>query len=137
MSLIHKFKKLIGLEYLDILIKFSEEVKENYNKTINEKFLKNKDILSFNKPNTIEFIQGDFFERNWGDATLMLANSTCFSKETMIKIAEKANKECKSGTIIITFTKNMYKLNSDWQMVKGFRRLMSWGIATVFLHIRK
>ena len=53
------------------------------------------------------------------------------------KIAEKANKECKSGTIIITFTKKLSKLNSNWEMKNGFRRLMTWGIATIYVHRRK
>ena len=55
----------------------------------------------------------------------------------MNQIAEKANKECKQGTIIITFTKKLYKLNNDWELRDGFRRLMTWGIATIYVHRRK
>ena len=137
MSLMHKFKKLIGIEFLENLVKLSQGIKQNYNKTINEKFEKNKKLLSFDKPNIIEFIQGDFFKQNWEDASVIFANSTCFSLEMINNMAEKANKECKKGTIIITFTKKLNKLNRDWEIKDGFRRLMTWGIATIYVHRRK
>ena len=137
MSLMHKFKKVIGLEYLENLIKLSQGIKQNYNKTINEIFEKNKRLFSFDKPNIIEFIQGDFLKHNWENASIIFANSTCFSMDMINNIANKANKECKSGTIIITFTKKLNKLNSDWELREGFRRLMTWGIATIYIHKRK
>ena len=52
----------------------------------------------------------------------------------MNNIAEKANKECQSKTIIITFTKRLSALSNEWEFKKGFRRLMTWGIATVFVY---
>ena len=137
MSLMHKFKKLTGIEYLENLIKLSKEIKTTYDETINEKFNKNKDLLSFTSPNTIEFVQGDFFKQDWKDASMIFANSTCFSMPMIENIAKKANKECKSGTIIITFTKKLNQLNSDWELKDGFRRLMTWGIATIYIHRRK
>ena len=137
MSLMHRFKKLTGIEIIENLIKLSKPIKENYNKTIKDKFAKNKKILTFDKPNIIEFVQGDFFKHNWSDATIIFANSTCFSIDMMNNIAEKANKECQSKTIIITFTKKLNKLNKDWEIRDGFRRLMTWGIATIYVHRRK
>ena len=137
MSLMHKFKKLTGIEYLENLIKLSQEIKNTYNHTINEKFANNKGILTFTTPNIIEFVQGDFFKHNWEDASVIFANSTCFSTTMIDNIASKANKECRSGTIIITFTKKLNKLNSDWEIKDGFRRLMTWGIATIYVHRRK
>ena len=137
MSLMHKFERLTGIEFIENLIKLSNPIKENYNKTINEKFEKNKNLFSFDKPNIIEFIKGDFLKHNWENSTIIFANSTCFSLEMMNNIALKANKECKSGTIIITFTKKLNNLNQDWTIRNGFRRLMTWGIATIYVHRRK
>lgn len=137
MSLMHKFKRLQGIEYLENLIKLSQESKQNYDNTINDLFVKNKELLSFDSPNIIDFVQGDFLKQNWENATIIFANSTCFSGELINNIAEKANKECKKGTIIITFTKKLNKLNSDWETKEGFRRLMTWGIATIYVHKRK
>ena len=137
MSLMHKFRKLIGIEYIENLIKLSNPIKQNYNITINDNFQKNKKLFTFDLPNIIEFVQGDFFKHSWEDATIIFANSTCFSTEMMNNIANKANKECKSKTIIITFTKKLNKLNKDWEIRNGFRRLMTWGIATIYVHRRK
>lgn len=137
MSLMHKFKKLQGIEFLENLMKLSQESKKNYDKTINDLFSKNKELLSFDKPNIIDFVQGDFLKQSWENATIIFANSTCFSSELINSIAEKANRECKKGTIIITFTKKLNKLNSDWETKEGFRRLMTWGIATIYVHKRK
>ena len=137
MSLMHKFKKLTGIEYLQNLVKLSQQIKDTYNKTINEKIEKNGKLFSFEKPNIVEFVQGDFFKQSWENASIIFANSTCFSLDMINNIAEKANKECKSGTIIITFTKKLNKLNSNWELKNGFRRLMTWGIATIYVHRRK
>jgi precorrin-6B methylase 2 len=137
MSLMHKFKKCIGIEYLDNLIQLSQGIKQNYDQSIINIFESNRQLFSIDNPNTIEFIQGDFFKHSWEDATIIFANSTCFSMDMIKNIAEKANKECKSGTIIITFTKRLTKLNADWELKDGFRRLMTWGIATIYIHRRK
>ena len=137
MSLMHKFKKLTGIEFLENLVNLSQGIKKNYEEKIKDKIIKNKGIITIDTPNTIEFVKGDFFKYNWEDASVIFANSTCFSMEMIEKIADKANKECKSGTIIITFTKKLNKLNSDWIIKDGFRRLMTWGIATIYVHRRK
>ena len=108
-----------------------------YYKNIEKILKENRNLFEFSKPNTLNLINGDFLQENWKDANLMLANSTCFSEELIRKIAIKANNECKKGTIIVTFSKRLTNLNSDWESKRGFRRLMTWGIATVYLHRRK
>ena len=55
----------------------------------------------------------------------------------MNKICKKANKECQSGNIIISITKRVGSLNKDWELKDGFRRIMSWGIASIYIHRRK
>ena len=131
MSLMHYFKKIIGIEYLENIFNLSQEYKNNYINIIKEK----QDL--YNNINNIEFIKGDFLKYNWENADIIFANSTCFSSDVINNIALKANKECKSGTIIITFTKNLNKLNSDWELRDGFRRLMTWGVATIYIHKKK
>ena len=65
-------------------------------------------------------------------------NSTCFSIDLVNKIATKANKECKSGCIIISFTKNLSGLSKEyWEFKEGFKRNMTWGSATVYVHRKK
>lgn len=52
----------------------------------------------------------------------------------MNEIGKKAKRECKDGTIIVTFTKRITNLGDEWELRNGFRRNMSWGIATVYVH---
>lgn len=137
MALIQPFKKSIGIEYLENLINLSISIQENYDQTINEKFNRYNQLFKFENPNKIEFIHGDFMKQSWEDASIIFANSTCFSLGMMSNIANKANKECKSGTIIITFTKRLTTLSLDWELKNGFRRLMTWGVATIYVHKRK
>ena len=137
MSLIFHFKRLIGIEYLENLFRLSLEIKNTYDRTIRDKFENNQQLFNFETPNQIEFLQGDFLKHNWEDTSIIFANSTCFSLGMMQNIASKANKECKSGTIIITFTKRLTNLSTDWELRDGFRRIMTWGIATIYVHRRK
>jgi hypothetical protein len=137
MSLIFHFKRLIGIEYLENLFRLSLEIKKTYDRTIRDKFENNQQLFNFETPNQIEFLQGDFLKHNWEDTSIIFANSTCFSLGMMQNIASKANKECKSGTIIITFTKRLTNLSTDWELRDGFRRIMTWGIATIYVHRRK
>ena len=77
-------------------------------------------------------------KQNWGDASVILANSTCFSSDLMIQLAKKADSDLSPGAIFITFTKRLPNLNVNrWEIRDGFRRLMSWGIATVYVHRRR
>ena len=137
MSLIYHFKRLIGIEYLENLFRLSLEIKNTYDRTIRDKFENNQQLFNYETPNQIEFLQGDFLKHNWEDTSIIFANSTCFSLGMMQNIGSKANKECKSGTIIITFTKRLTNLSTDWELRDGFRRLMTWGIATIYVHRRK
>ena len=137
MALIHRFKRLIGIEFLDNLFKLSLSIKQNYDNSIGVKFENYRQCLDFDSPNQIEFLQGDFLKHSWEDTSIIFVNSTCFSINLMNNIANKANKECKSGTIIITFTKRLTALSVDWELKDGFRRIMTWGIATIYIHRRK
>ena len=106
MSLMHKFKKLTGVEFLQNLVKLSQQIKETYNKTINEKIEKNKKLFNFETPNIVEFVQGDFFKRSWEDASIIFANSTCFSLDMINKIAEKLIRNVKVELLLLLLQKN-------------------------------
>ena len=113
-------------------------MKKNYDKNIENIFNSYKNLFdNFNKVNNLIFIHGDFLKENWKDASILLMNSTCFTQDLVDKITMKAINECKSGAIIISFTKKLWDLGNDWECNNGFKRLMSWGIATVYVHRRK
>ena len=75
----------------------------------------------------------DFLKHDWSEASILFANSTCFSSELMLKLSQKAE-TLKKGTIFITFTKRLPELSENWVIMPGFRRVMSWGIATIYVH---
>lgn len=136
--MVYPFKKCIGIELLESLYKISEEHKKIYDDNIKKQFLEYSELFAgIDKPVPISFSWGDLLKETWNEPSIILANSTCFSPDLMVELGKKANKECPSGTIIITFTKRIPGLTTDWELRDGFRRLMSWGIATVFLHRRK
>ena len=51
----------------------------------------------------------------------------------MQALSNKAE-ELSEGTIFVTFTKKLPNLSDNWEYLEGFRRLMSWGIATIYIH---
>jgi len=83
----------------------------------------------------LESVNGDFLKYSWSNASVVFANSTCFSKDLMEQILLKAEL-LRKGAIVITFTKKLpgTSRSPNWEVHEGFRRYMSWGIATVYIH---
>ena len=94
----------------------------------NKHFIKNVNSISH-----FEVFNGNFLLYDWSDASFLFANSTCFSAELMQSLSQKAE-DLKKGTIFVTFTKKLPNLSENWETGDGFRRLMSWGIATIYVH---
>lgn len=119
----------------------TEKIYNIYNK--DEKKEENNEENKANaKPPTIKlpemlFFKDDFLKIPIRDASFVFANSTCFSMELMLALSKKCKAECKEGCFVITFTKKLPNLGPDWEIKNGFKRNMSWGIATVFVHHKK
>ena len=143
--LCYSFKKYIGIEYLKLIYDDSIEIYNNFMKKL-PKFINDmkeqnifpnytfEDNPNKNLPNII-FKNDDFLKENLSDASFIFANSTCFSEDLMKKIAEKVDKEVKLNCIIVTTTRSL-KLNNNekWEIQKPFNRMMSWGIASFYIH---
>ena len=70
---------------------------------------------------------------DWTDGDVVFANSTCFSNELMDGIASRAQAMA-DGALLITFST---AINSLWfKVVYKKRYTMSWGPATVFIHVK-
>jgi hypothetical protein len=132
--LIHPFGKCVGIEYLENLHNIAVEVKADYDIKYESVKKTNEDFIPYDKMPVIVVENGDFLQFDWRDASFILANSTCFSVDLMTALSKKADAELKKGTIFVTFTKRLPNLNEKWEIRDGFRRLMSWGIATVYIH---
>lgn len=134
-AFLYPFKKCVGIEYLEKLHLIACEVKERYDIKFEEVFkLYQEYFPNYSVLPMIEAINGDFLLHKWDNASVVLANSTCFSAELMSQLSKKAQSDLPAGAILITFTKRLPNLPENWEVKDGFRRLMSWGIATVYIH---
>ena len=108
----------------------TEDKDSDEGETSSEKTIKQRIITP-----SIEFICGNFMNIDLTKASFIFCNSTCFSSELLLNIAKKVSKEAPTGCIVITFTKKLPFLDkNEWEIKQGFKRLMSWGLATVFVH---
>ena len=108
-------------------------MKEKYYQHIPKIMSDNHDIFRTIQDPKLDVINGDFLEHSWTDSSFIFANSTCFSSDLMNKLAKKSD-ELKKGTFFVTFTKKLPGLGENWEVKEGFKRIMSWGIATVYVH---
>ena len=128
----NKNKNILVLKPVEEIInEEKKEEKEEKQKSEESDSIKKERIIS----PYIEFICGNFMNIDLTNASFIFCNSTCFSSELLLSIARKLTKEVPNGCIVITFTKKLPFLNkNDWDIKKGFKRLMSWGLATIFVH---
>jgi len=132
--MIHPLKSYIGIEFLENLHNIGLTIKEKFDESIKILREENSDLVpEFTNENSIELVCGDFLSYDWREASFIFANSTCFSPELMENLSKKVQ-ELPVGAVFITFTKRLPMLPSNWEVNSGFRRLMSWGIATVYVH---
>ncbi len=127
-------RKILDLRTIKPILKKKEDKKE---KKDVKQLLEDSDSIEKERIITpyIEFICGNFMNTDLTKASFIFCNSTCFSSELLLSIAKKVNKEVPNGCIVITFTKKLPFLSKeDWDIKKGFKRLMSWGLATIFVH---
>jgi hypothetical protein len=156
--LCRSFPKYVGIEFIDCLYKKSLEFKNKFSNNFNayykqygeyfptdqddeeegeseeEEGEESSDSLEEVRCPKIEFYKNDFLKHPIKDASLILINSTCFTSDLMFALAHKCNAECRPGCVVVTFTKRLPCLNKTWDTRIGFKRLMSWGIATVYVH---
>ncbi len=62
----------------------------------------------------------------------MFANSTCFDLEMINRIGHMP---VQPGTIALTLTKSLP--GDSWRILESIRKRMSWGDATVYIHIKR
>lgn len=136
-SFLHPFEKIVGIEYLENLHLIALDIQTKFYEKIQEIFKSDRDLFpNYKSLPELDFVNADFLLKDWTDASFIFANSTCFSPELMQNLSKKAE-ELKAGTFFVTFTKKLPNLSENWEIREGFRRLMSWGIATVYVHRKK
>lgn len=136
------FKKCVGIEYLEKLDSIGHKTLERFD--INNEILKDnsifKDHIVKDGENTsyiipeFQFILGDFLDHNWNQYDVIFCNCTSFSDNLMNSISKKSF-EMKPGSILITVTKRIPDAKKlRWRLFDGFRRMMNWGSANIYIH---
>jgi len=123
-SLLHKFKKCIGIEILKDLCDISIKVLDEYTRS------------DLNCANEIQFNLGSFLDLNfidWTDADVVFANSTCFDNKTMESLSGFAS-NMKSGSYFISLTNELNEKLSGFPVIDELRLETSWGMADFFIH---
>jgi hypothetical protein len=83
----------------------------------------------------IEFYNEDFlkFKYEYSNTSLIFINCKTFDKELMQEIASVLA-PMEKDTILITTAQSFSEYDSNWECIDKVRRLMSWGIANIFIH---
>ena len=127
-ALIHDFDQVTGIEILEGLNRYSKTLVKRYDEQF--RMRAPSDSTSF------EFICSDLNElETWSSASVIFVNSTCFDAKLMFEVNVIA-RASPVGTFLITFTKQLPK-NDKWKVLENAKYEMSWGEATVFIHVKE
>ena len=125
--LLHDFDVCKGIEVLENLNGAAQIICKRFEVLAS-------DVLDARTSKKIQVQCNSMLDVDWSDGDVVFANSTCFEDDLMGSMARQAEK-LKPGTYFITFTKG---LGSDaFDVIERKRYKMSWGPATVFIHVRK
>lgn len=93
-----------------------------------------------NNSNNISFFNKDFLEVNFdnyaNNASFILANCKTFPKLLMKQISERLT-NFRKGCILITTTQTMNDYDESWKIIDILKKNMSWGTATIYIHVKK
>lgn len=111
---------VIGIDYVPPFIERANRVKERY------------------QVEGIEFRCEDMFEVDLSGATVLYLYGTCLDEEAIKKLIERF-KELPAGTKIITVSYPLTDYTEEplFEVMKRFEVPYTWGIADVYLHLKK
>lgn len=148
---IFPFRKVVGIEVLGSLHETALEIQAKWEaeavpalaaarrKGKDKETGEIKDEDEEAEGDRLEFLQGDFRDMSlcdWpSEATIAIANSTCFSAELMQELAGLAA-GMRKGCIFVTLTKRLPS-PEHWEVVDDTLMMMSWGGATVYTQRKK
>lgn len=126
--LLHNFKEAKGVELLRALYQLSCKQLDTFNQMpAVKKMFEHQSVK-------IQFILGDMLVTDLSDADVVFINATAFFGDLWANIVRKLE-TLKSGTKIILTSR---QLNDEtFRMIDNGQRLMSWGVATVYIYERR
>lgn len=126
-AILHNFDQCTGIECLEGLYSISLEMLASYN-TRGKTKLEDREFDTH-----CSFVCGSFLDtkaKDWRDADLVFANSTCYDDALMAKIANLAI-GMRKGSFFVSFTKRL--ACQDFKILEHEMYRMSWGEATVYI----
>lgn len=112
--------KVVGIEYIPEFIERAEAIRNKFN------------------VNNVEFRKQDMLQADLTGATVIYLYGTCLEETEIKKLIEKM-KKLPSGTKIITISYPLTDYASEplFEVMKRFQARYPWGMADVYLQIRK
>lgn len=112
--------KVVGIEYIP---EFAERASR---------------VASKLKLDRIEFRQEDFLHSDFQGATAIYLYGTCYDDDFITQLINKL-KKCAPGTkiISISYPLSEYTNEDDFEVMKRFTATFTWGVADVYLQVRK
>ena len=134
-ALLYPFKQCIGVEYLSNLHNVSLFHKNKYENEFPKLLETNKHLFPYHTQlPKVDFVNGNFLETDWSDGTFVFTNSVTFSNDIMEGLFDRAQLLQKGSFFINTSSHIPLKYINKWETFKPFSRLMSWGLASIFIH---
>lgn len=129
-KLLKEFNEYIGIELLKDLYLVSLNLKEKF---------ENHFANTINSKN-ISFLNKDFLDVHFEDyennASFILANCKTFPKQLMKEIAHRL-RNFRKGCVLLTTTQTLNDYDENWEIIETLRKNMSWGTATLYIHLKK
>lgn len=128
-ALFFDFRKTCGVELLPPLVEFANMQKEKLKKIISPPPTDYQQKVA-----RIHFVCNNFLTYDFLDGTIIFINATSFNLSTWEQLVAKLTL-LKSGTRVITTTKKL--LHPSFTLLAEKRELMSWGMNSVHIYVKK
>jgi SAM-dependent methyltransferase len=112
--------KVVGIEYIPEFVERANAIKNKFN------------IMN------VEFRLQDMFQTNLSEATVVYLYGTCLEEQEIRKLINNM-KKLKSGSKIVTISYPLTDYTSEtlFEVMKRFQVMYPWGLADVYLQVKK
>lgn len=111
--------KVIGIEYIPAFIHKAQKVKNRYS------------------VDGVDFVAGDMLEADFSKGSVIYLYGTCYDQQFLAKLIKKME-SLPRGTKIITVSYSLSEFGArEFTLQHGFTAPFTWGLADVYLQIRK
>jgi hypothetical protein len=116
-AFLHKFEACIGFEVLPELHTMALELFERAQQDTSAR---------------LESRLGDYMTEAWPEATVVLSNSTCLTREMFDQLVQKAADSLPTGSVLISMSKAVH--SASWLLVEQSQKALHWGICSFYVY---